>query len=479
MVVGEVAEGVDLLVVGGGPGGYSAALRAAQLGRSVMLVDRQGEAGVGGVCLQVGCIPSKAMIEVAEAKHRTSALREAGLLVDQAQVDLAQFQTWKDAKVAGLTSAVVGLLRRAKVEVVPGDFRFTRPGSGVVQSLDDRPPRHVQYTDVILATGSRPLELPGLPRDGVVVLDSTDALALQRLPETVAVVGGGYIGLELGTALAKLGSRVTIVEALDRLLPGTDAALLRPVRQRLKALGVDVLLDHRVQSFEDGRLTATSQGQTVELAVEQVVVAIGRKPNTDGLGLHKIGITPGPTGLIDVGRNRLAAPHVAAIGDITAGPALAHKATAEAEVAAEALCGLPAAFDPATIPAVVFSDPEIALAGLSPDEAKAQGMDVAVGRLPLSASGRAATMDAADGFTQVVVDRATDAVIGVQIVGPHASELIAEGVLAIEMAASPQDLVGSIHPHPTLSEMLPDAARGLLHRPAGATVPTAAAGGIP
>lgn len=474
MVVGEVAEGVDLLVVGGGPGGYTAALRAAQLGRSVMLVDRQGDAGVGGVCLQVGCIPSKAMIEVAEAAHRTSSLREAGLQVDRARVDLAQFQSWKGAKVAGLTGAVVALLRRAGVEIVAGDFRFTRPGSGVVQATDDRPPRHVQYTDVILATGSRPLELSGLPRDGVGVLDSTDALALQRVPASVAVVGGGYIGLELGTALAKLGSRVTVVEALDRLLPGIDAALVRPVRQRLKALGVEVLLQHRVQSFADGRLTVTADEQTVTLDVELVVVAIGRRPNTDALGLHKIGITPGATGLLEVGKDRLVAPHIAAVGDITAGPALAHKATAEAEVAADALCGLPAAFDPVTIPAVVFSDPEIAIAGYSPDEAKAAGIDVAVGRLPLTASGRAATMDTTDGFTQVVVDRATDGVVGVQVVGPHASELIAEGVLAIEMAASPEDLVGSIHPHPTLSEMLPDAARSLLRRPAGATVPAAA-----
>lgn len=475
MVVGEVAEGVDLLVVGGGPGGYSAALRAAQLGRSVMLVDRLGEAGVGGVCLQVGCIPSKALIEVADAAHRTRSLRDAGLSAGDVSVDLALFQTWKREKVAGLTNAVVGLLRRAKVELVPGDFRFTRPGSGVVQSMDDRPPRHVQYNDVLLATGSRPLELPGLPRDGVHVLDSTDALALQRLPSSVAVIGGGYIGLELGTAFAKLGSRVTIVETLDRLLPGVDAGLLRPVRQRLKALGVDVLLEHRVQSFEPGRLSAATAAGSVVLDVDQVIVAIGRRPNTDGLSLHKLGITPGPTGLLDVGPDRIVIPHVAAIGDITPGPALAHKATAEAEVAAGALCGHRAAFDPATVPAVVFSDPEIAVAGHSPHEAKGLGMDVAVGRLPVTASGRAVTMGATDGFIQLVVDRAVDAVVGVQIVAPHASELIAEGVLAIEMAASPQDLAASIHPHPTVSEMMSDVARTVLHRPAGATVPVAQA----
>jgi dihydrolipoamide dehydrogenase len=475
MVVGEVAEGVDLLVVGAGPGGYTAALRAAQLGRSVMLVDRQGEAGVGGVCLQVGCIPSKALIEVAEVAHRSTALGVAGLSTGVVSVDLGQFQQWKAQKVGGLTSGVAGLLRRAGVEVVAGDFRFTRPGSGVVQSIDDRPPRHLQFTDVVLATGSRPVELPGLPRDGVRVLDSTDALALQRLPATVAVIGGGYIGLELGTALAKLGSKVTIIEAIDRLLPGLDAGLLRPVRQRLKALGVEVLLQHRVEDFQDGRVTASTGSGTVQVEAEQVIVAIGRRPNTDGLGLNRIGVTATAAGLLDVGPDRLVMPHVAAIGDITAGPALAHKATAEAEVAAEVLCGLPAAFEPATVPAVVFSDPEIAVAGHSPDEARALGMDVAVGRLPLSASGRAATMDASEGFTQLVVDKSVDAVVGVQIVGPHASELIAEGVLAIEMAASPMDLMGSIHPHPTLSEMVSDVARTVLHQPAGATVPAPSA----
>ncbi|MDP5182668.1 dihydrolipoyl dehydrogenase [Blastococcus sp. BMG 814] len=475
MVVGEVAEGVDLLVVGAGPGGYTAALRAAALGRSVLLVDRLGDSGIGGVCLQVGCIPSKALIEVADVAHRAGGLGDAGLTVRDVSVDLDRFQDWKAGKVGGLTGAVSGLLRRAGVEVAVGEFRFTRPGSGVLQSADDRPPRHLQYTDVLLATGSRPVELPGLPRDGLRVLDSTDALALRSLPRSMAVVGGGYIGLELGTAFAKLGSKVTVIEALDRLLPGVDAALLRPVRQRLDALGVDVLLGHRVEGFEDGVVTATAGSGVVRVPAEKMVVAIGRRPNTDGLGLNKIGITPDGAGLLAVGPDRMAAPHVAAIGDITAGPALAHKATAEGEVAAEALCGKPAAFDPAAVPAVVFSDPEIAVAGLSPEEARAQGMDVAVARLPLSASGRAATMGATEGFTQLVVDRSVDAVVGVHIVGPHASELIAEGVLAIEMAASPLDLLASIHPHPTLSEMTSDVARVLLHQPAGATVPAPAA----
>lgn len=459
MVVGEVAEGVDLLVVGGGPGGYTSALRAAELGREVMLVDRSGESGVGGVCLHVGCIPSKAMIEVAEVGHRASTLSHAGVRVDAAPVDLKLFQQWKGDRVDRLTHAVLNLLTSAGVQIIQGNFRFTRDGRGVVQTRDDRPPRHLDFRDVVLATGSRPVELPALPRDGIQILDSTDALALQEVPSSVAIIGGGYIGLELGTALRKMGSEVTIVEALDRLLPGVDPALVRPVRKRLAALGVQVLLEHRVVGFDGSRLQAEANGSTVHIEAAKVIVAIGRHANTGDLGLERIGVSPTTGGLLDVAKDRRIAPHVAAIGDITPGPALAHKASAEAEVAAATLCGKPAAFDPAAIPVVVFSDPEIATAGLSPEQARTAGHDVAVARFPLSASGRAATMDVDDGFTQLVVDRSTDAVIGVQIVGPHASELISEGVLAIEMAASPRDLAGSIHPHPTLSEALAEAAR--------------------
>lgn len=458
MVVGEVPEGVDLLVVGAGPGGYTAALRAAQLGRKVVLVDRSGPDGVGGVCLRVGCIPSKALIEVADTADQVAHLGTAGLTAGGVSVDLAGFQHWKGEIVTSLAAGVSGRLRHAGVDVVAGEVRFTRPGACVVQSGDDRPPRHLEYTDVILATGSRPLDLPGLPRDGEHVLDSTDVLGLRCVPRTVTVVGGGYIGLELGTALAKLGSTVTIVEALDGLLTGLDPAVLAPVRHRLRALGVDVLLEHRVEDFDGQAVTVRGPDGPATVPAEKLVVAIGRRPNTDSLGLARIGLTPDEAGLLPVGPDRLAGPGVAAIGDITAGPALAHKATAEAAVAAESVCGRPAAFAPAAIPMVVFSDPEIATAGYAPDQARSLGMDVAVARVPMRASGRAATLGAGEGFTQLVVDRSADAVVGAQIVGPHASELIAEAVLAIEMAASPVDLLATIHPHPTVSELLSDAA---------------------
>ncbi|MGH8884964.1 MAG: dihydrolipoyl dehydrogenase [Egibacteraceae bacterium] len=460
MVVGQVPEGVDLLVVGAGPGGYTAALRAAQLGREVTLVDRDGSAGVGGVCLRTGCIPSKALIEVADTAHRARSWSRAGLRAEGLAVDLGAFQRFKSEAVTRLGDAVRRQLDAAGVRVLPGRACFTRPAQAAIER-DDGPSRFVEFRDVILATGSRPMELRELPHDEERVLDSTDALCLHALPASVAVVGGGFIGVELGTALAKLGAHVTIVEALDRLLPALDAAVAPPVQRRLAALGVDVLVSAQARDFDGRRLKVETTGGSVLVEADALVVAVGRRPNSDGLGLERLGVRPRPDGLLEVGPDRLAGPHIAAIGDLTPGPALAHKATAEAEVAAEALCGRPAAFDPAAVPAVVFSDPEVAVAGLSVAHARAAGMTTRVATVPLAASARAVTLglDKAEGFVRLVIDADADAVVGAQIVGPHACELIAEAVLAIEMAASPTDLAGTIHPHPTLSELLAQAAR--------------------
>lgn len=455
MVVGEVPEGVDLLVVGAGPGGYTAALRAAELSREVTLVDRDGLTGVGGVCLRTGCIPSKALIEVADTAYRAQSWSRAGLRAEDVTVDLSAFQRFKDDVVTRLGDAVRQQLDAARVRVLPGRLRFTRPGQAAIER-DGAPSRFVEFRDVILATGSRTMDLAELPRDGERVLDSTDALALQALPTSLAVIGAGYIGLELGTALAKLGAHVTIVEALDRLLPAMDAAVAPPVQQRLMALGVDVILRARARDFDGRRLKLdTARGMRV-IDADVVVVAVGRRPNSDDLGLEQLGVLIRPGGLLEVGPDRLVRPHIAAIGDLTGAPALAHKATAEAKVAAEALCGRPSAFDHAAVPAVVFGDPEVAVAGLSAADARAAGITTRVATVPLAASARAAILGlgGAAGFVRLVIDADADAVVGAQIVGPHASELIAEAVLAIEMAASPTDLVGSIHPHPTLSELL-------------------------
>ena len=464
MVVGRIAEPVDLVVAGGGPGGYVAALHGARLGRKVMLVDRDGDAGVGGVCLRVGCIPSKALIEAADLAGKIGGAKAMGVKARAGGVDMKRFQAWKNKVIGGLTGGVRGLLKQAGVETVAGELRLAGDGTAVIETADGQA-SFVNFTDIVLATGSRPLALSGLPIDGDRVLDSTGALALDAVPETLAIVGAGYIGVEIGTAFAKLGSRVAMVEAEDGILPGFERRLVRPVEQRLGELGVEVLVGAAAKGLgKKGLVVKGAEGERVVVA-DKVVVAVGRRPNTDDLGLDGAGIEPDDQGLLAVAADRRIAPHVAAIGDVTPGPALAHKAMAEAIVAVDALCGAKTAFAPAAIPAVVFSDPEIATAGLTAGEAKAQGMDVQTANFPLAASGRAAILGAGDGFLQVVADKADGTVVGVHIAGPHASDLIGEGVLAIELGASLEDLALSIHPHPSLSEQYGEAAHLGLGRP--------------
>jgi dihydrolipoamide dehydrogenase len=463
-VVGEFADQVDLLVIGGGPGGYVAAIRAAQLGREVTLVDRGGPGMLGGVCLQVGCIPSKALIELADAAHRATELYDAGLEVAGVDVSLERFQAWRAELCSGLAGGVRRLLEGGGTRIVHGDARFNRPDRVAVRTPEDQVV-FLEFEQAIIATGSRPIELPGLPFDGRRVLDSTGALALTEVPASVAVVGAGYIGLELGTALAKLGARVTVVEALDRILPTVERSLTAPVLRRLRALGVDVRLSTTAGALDGDALIVHGENGEDRVPAERVVVAVGRVPNTDELGLAAAGITLGADGLVPVGEDMRATGRIAAIGDIVAGPALAHKATAEAVVAAEALSGRPAAFDAAAIPMVVFTDPEVASVGLTEAQARDAGLEARVATFPHSASGRAGTLRARDGFTRIVADATTDRVVGVHVVGPHASELAAAGGLAIEMLAAPGDVAGTIHAHPTLSEGLHEAAEMLLGHP--------------
>jgi dihydrolipoyl dehydrogenase len=464
MVVGELADAADLLVIGGGPGGYAAAIRAAQIGREVTLVERAGPAGLGGVCLHVGCIPSKALIELATAAHRTRELEAAGLHAQGVTVSLERFQAWRRELCADLARGVGDLLAQRGVRIVHGEARFNRSDRVAVRTPDDGVV-FLEFEHAIVATGSRPASLPGLPCDGQRVLDSTGALALTAVPESVAVVGAGYIGLELGTALAKLGARVTVIEALNRVLTNVDRALAAPVLRSLGALGVDVRVGTTAQRLDDGTLVVAGPDGEERVDAQVVVVAAGRLPNTDDLGLDAAGIGVGPGGLIDVGEDMRAAERIAAIGDVVAGPALAHKATAEAAVAAEALSGRPAAFDARAVPVVIFTDPEIGTVGLTEAQARDEGLDAVAATFPLSASGRAATLGARDGFTRLVADDATDRVVGVHVVGPHASELVAGGGLAIELMAAPADVAATIHPHPTLSEGLHEAAALLLGHP--------------
>lgn len=464
MVVGEIAESVDLLVVGAGPGGYVAAIRAAQLGRSVVLVDSKGEAGVGGVCLNVGCIPSKALIEMADAAHRASSLSQAGLTAILS-IDLGQWQKHRTALIGDLADGIRTLLRSAGVTLVAGELHFTRPSQAIVETPQGQA-LFFEFKDVVIATGSRPTPLSTLPRDGERVLDSTDALALTEVPKSLVVVGGGYIGLELGTAFAKLGSSVTIVEAEKSLLPGMDTKVVRPVTTRLRDLGVTVLTNTLVEGYDGQRLIVRAAKDVAPILTDVVIVAVGRTPNTDDLGLDRLGVKPNERGKLVVEPDRRLSRHVAAIGDVTPGPMLAHKASSEAIVAAEALSGHRSAYQPAAIPEVVFSDPEIAIAGLSEAEARQQGWDPIAATFPLAASGRAATIARKrQGFLCLVADRGTGVVLGARCVGPHASELIGEGVLAIEMGATLEDLAATVHPHPTLSEQYHEAAHLALGRP--------------
>lgn len=452
MVVGEITTGTEVLVIGGGPGGYHAAACAARHGKEVTLV----EAGdLGGVCLNAGCIPSKALIQGAAA----AAPPPWG--GTGAPVEFAALQEWKVQVVARLRRGVELLMKQADIKVVQGRATFT--GRDRVSVASGHGTEAYRFEHCIIATGSSPTRIPGFETGDGCVIDSTGALALPAVPPRLLVVGGGYIGLELGTAYARLGSQVTVVEALDRLLPTMDPELSRAVHRRLQQLGVQVHTGVRVQGWteRDGAavVTAEAGGRTLELPADRVLVAVGRRPNSAGLGLELAGVTVDERGFIQTDSAcRTAAARIYAIGDVAGNPMLAHKATREAEVCADAIAGLPAAMDAVAIPAVAFTDPEVASVGLTEAEARAAGYTPATGRSALAASGRAWIRGDAGGFVKVVADSESGLLLGVQMAGPEASELIAAAALALEMGARAQDVALTIHPHPTLSESLMAAA---------------------
>lgn len=478
MVVGELLEGTDVLVIGGGPGGYVAAIRAAELGQDVTLAE---VSAVGGVCLNVGCIPSKALITAADWAYRVPRLGALGIHVEGVRVDVPALQRWKASVVAKLTGGVEQLLRAHGVKIVRGRASFTGPGEAKVETGSQVV--RIAWRDAIVATGSRPAAPALLEPDGQRVLDSTAALALERVPEELVVVGGGYIGLELGTVFAKLGSRVTVVEALDGILPGLPRDLVRPVAGRLGELGVAVRTGARVVGRETGRdgvaLTVETAGGTERLEADTVLVAVGRRPNSEDLGLEHVGLRPDAAGYLAVdAARRTAAPHVYAIGDVAGGPLLAHKASMEGRVAAEAIAGRAgAAYDVRALPAVIFTDPEIATVGLSEAEARAAGYDPVVGRFPFAANGRALSLDAGTGFVKLVADRTSGVVLGAEMVGPEVSSLVAEVALAIEGALTLEDVAATVHAHPTLPEAVAEAAEVALGLPIHVLGPTRRAGG--
>jgi len=451
-------ETAELVVIGGGPAGYPAAFHAADLGMSVTLVDL--EENPGGVCLYRGCIPSKALLHVARFLGEAEEIGHCGVRVPKPSVDLAKLRAWKESVVGRLTGGLGQLRGARKVRFVRGRARFVDPHT--VEVAAEGGPVRIPFRKAILATGSRPAAIPGFPVSPR-VMDSTAALDLPDIPGRMLVVGGGYIGLELGSVYAALGSKVSVVELLPGLLPGADRDLVAPLAKRLARKFEAIRLGTKVAAMKDdgARLHVTFEGPdgTREETFDRALVSVGRKPNSENLGLDLAGIETDRRGfaVVDLQR-RTSNPDVHAIGDLAGEPMLAHKGTHEARVAVEAISGRRAAFEPRAIPAVVFTDPELAWAGLTETQAAEAGMDIKVAKFPWGASGKAAAMGRPDGVTKIIADASTKRVLGVVIAGAGAGELIAEAVLAIEMGATTTDIGRCIHPHPTLSETLAESA---------------------
>ena len=463
MVVGDLAEETEVLVVGGGPGGYVAAIRAAQLGKKVTLVDK---AELGGVCLNRGCIPSKALISSAHQYELAKTQAYPGLKTS-VELDYGKVQEWKQSVVDKMTGGVKTLMKANKIQVLAGEVYFSKPDE--VRIMTENEAHSLRFEQCILATGSRPIELRALPFSDR-VLSSTEALALDHVPERLVVVGGGYIGIELGQTFAKFGAKVTIVEGSDAILPTFDASMSRLVVRNLKANDVDIFTKAMAKSVteteKDVTLTFTVGDEEKTVTADYVLVTVGRRPNTDEIGLEAIGVALEKNGLVNVDQTgKTNIPSIYAIGDIVKGPALAHKASYEGKVAAEAIAGHPSIIDYRAIPVVVFCDPEIASVGLMEQEAKEKYGDITVGRFPYGANGRAVSLLADEGFVKVIADKKTGVVVGAQVIGSEASNLIAELALAVELCASLDDVALTIHAHPTLGEMVMEAAEVALGSP--------------
>jgi len=452
---------LHIAVVGGGPGGYAAAFLAADLGMTVTLIDP--EVNPGGVCLYRGCIPSKALLHVAKLLEESQQAKNWGIEFAAPKIDVARLRSWKEGVVKKLTGGLGVLSKQRKVHYVQGRAAFENSTTLLVTKSDGTQ-ESLNFDRIILATGSRPAIIPTLKLDTPRMMDSTGALNLEDIPGTLLVVGGGYIGLELGTVYAALGTRVTVVEMLPGLLPGADRDLVAPLHKRLEKMFAGILLNTTVAAVKDegSGIRATFDGPEVkerEKVFDRVLVSVGRKPNSEIPGLEKTRVQVGPRGFIEVNKQlQTDDPDIYAIGDVVGEPMLAHKAMHEGRVAAEAIAGHKVAFEPNAIPAVVFTDPEVAWCGLTETEAQKENREIQVARFPWAASGRAITLDRPDGITKLIFDPKTERLLGVGIVGAGAGELIAEGVLAIEMAALARDVALTIHPHPTLSETVMESA---------------------
>jgi dihydrolipoamide dehydrogenase len=461
-------------VIGAGPGGYPAAFMAADLGLEVTIIDP--EENPGGVCLYRGCIPSKALLHAAKVITEAGEASRFGIAFEKPAIDIERLREWKDEVVGKLVGGLGQLAKQRKVKYIRGRAKFIDPRTLEIKT-NDGSTESLKFEYAVIATGSRPAVLPGLNTSDK-ILDSTSALDLPEIPKTMLVVGGGYIGLELGTVYAALGTEVSVVEMTGGLMPGVDRDLVRVLQKRSEEIYKEIMLDTRVVGVKEignGLLVELERGgkEKVEMAFDKVLVSVGRKPNSEGLGLENTKVERDGKGFIRVDEERRTAePNIFAIGDVAGEPMLAHKATHEGRVAAEVMAGRKSAFTPNAIPAVVFTDPEIAWCGLTETDAKERKIPVSVVRFPWGASGRAATLGRQDGVTKLIIEPDTGRVLGVGIAGSGAGELIAEGVLAVEMGALASDIALSIHPHPTLTETLMEAAEAFdgsgthIYRPA-------------
>ena len=452
----------DVVVIGGGPGGYAAAFKAADLQLKVALIDP--EKNPGGVCLYRGCIPSKALLHLVKLKKEAEEAKKIGLEFGKAKVKLDKIREWKNQVITQLTSGLGQLSRQRKIDYIRGRAQFKNEHTLVV---DNDKKQEVSFSNAIIATGSRAIGLPNLDVDSEKIMFAEQALDLKEIPKSLLIIGGGYIGLEMGTVYQMLGAKVTIAEMTETLMPGADSDMIGVYNKSNKGFFQEVMLDTKVVDMEEAgnKMQVTFQSkenQRESQGFDKVLMAIGRKPNTGKLNIQSLSIDTDDKGFIKVNAQRkTSVPHVYAIGDVAGEPMLAHKATHEGNIAAETIAGNKVAYEPKAIPAVVFTDPEIAWCGLTENEAKKQGKKIKVLKFPWAASGRAQSLGRKDGLTKLIVEPDTERVLGVGIVGTQAGDMIAEGVLAVEMAALASDLALSIHPHPTLSETIMEAAEQL------------------
>ncbi len=449
----------EVVVLGAGPGGYTAAFRAADLGKQVLLIEK--EAALGGVCLNVGCIPSKALLHVAKVITEADEVSHHGVTFAKPKIDIDAIRTWKKSVISKLTGGLAALAKQRKVQVLNGTAKFTSPNSLSVQTADGV--KIVTFDHAIVAAGSSVARIPGFPYDDPRIIDSTGALALQDVPKRLLIIGGGIIGLEMGTVYDALGSKITVVELMDQLIPGADKDLVKPLHTRIAKRYEAIYLKTKVTKIEAQKtgLKVTFEGEQAPepQLYDRVLMAVGRRPNGREINAEAAGLIVNERGFIPVDKQmRTNVPNIYAIGDIVGDPMLAHKAVHEGKVAAENIAGHKAFFEPLTIPSVAYTDPEISWMGLTETQAKAQGIEYEKAAFPWAASGRALSIAREEGTTKVLLDPKSRRILGMGIVGVNAGELIAEGVLALEMGADMEDIGLTIHPHPTLSETLCFAA---------------------